>query len=87
MLTDRKVSLANDFPVPYLLLRPGDKSNLSEDPNDEVDNIVYQCPLYGVADRHLTDHQSALLDFVYLKSDIDSMTLLKRGAALLAVNS
>ena len=83
MLTDRKTSLPSDFVVPYLLLKPGDKSALDK----SECNTIYQCPLYGVVDRHLTDHQSALLDFIYMKSDVDSVTLVKRGAALLAVNS
>ena len=48
---------------------------------------TYQCPLYGVADRHFSGHQSALLDFIHLKSDMESKTLIKRGAALLAVNA
>ena len=48
---------------------------------------TYQCPLYGVSDRHFSGHQSALLDFIHLKSDMESKTLIKRGAALLAVNA
>ena len=82
MLTDRKTSLPSDFVVPYLLLKPGDKSDLDQ----SECSTIYQCPLYGVGDRHLTNHQSALLDFIFMKSDVDSVTLVKRGAALLAVN-
>ena len=47
---------------------------------------MYMCPLYGNRERHFSLHQSALLDYVFLSSEVDSATLMKRGA-MLAINA
>ena len=71
MITDRKVSLPDDYSVPFLHLTPT---------IDSQDG--YMCPLYGTSDRHFSDHESSLLDYVYLRSEVESQTLMKRGAIL-----
>ena len=72
---------------PVFLTEPSVDPSSSNPTAAERGPTTYQCPLYGVADQHFSGHQSALLDFIHLKSDMESKTLIKRGAALLAVNA
>ena len=79
----------NRFPINYKIHKIPNSivvdRCVQEEENKE--SFVYECPLYGVADRHFTSHESALLEFIHLKSDMEPETLVKRGAALLAVKA